>query len=632
MLFFNLMEYKLQKESMANPYGGSIHYKNREPLKWWNYEDLSTSSKVAGKAPISLDEDQNTTEDPIDQWVIWANRDNSLNRLLRDAGIYRRRYLRKIHKEYGMSLEQANRMMKTFVGYHPSYGGTICQIGPYVSEGGGHGAEHIRHEGKTKFAPFVLPRKRTTLDDIQNALAHNISDYTKSFGIEFKPEDFGLEVMSPASESTSSVIEEHIDDLREDNPALQDFGRRAPMIGVGSRINFNNRGWEKILTNLLGTWYQPILEAQARRENKTIEQVASETLADTNILKEVYDKVRKKWEEARDRGEATAIGMPEPPKFNDRKRGTFGAQIFSALKPNNRLLSDQQELKLEIINMMKEGLSDPQIMADRLNADPKRKAANSRRRYKGLELSIISTDEVNRHISTINHEMYEQNIDINQVYDDAIAFKEKMLSTAGYDDLKTAFDVASIHWSAGTADPITRTKMGTSNAIAFIPSDDFHNYTSDELKEMKEAEEDRKAIEKGEEPPVRTQRVVSPEQLQRDIGRRMPEPEKTPVENAPTPSVPAHDLGDFGDFSDLGDFKEEEKIITPTPRPKSKQVKEKIKKPKPVPVTTIDDEEYDVMGSTIKHLIKVAEELDSENKLEEAEEVHKVIRKYVEKL
>ena len=39
-----------------------------------------------------------------------------------------------------------------------------------------------------------------------------------------------------------------------------------------------------------------------------------------------------------------------------------------------------------------------------------------------------------------------------------------------------------------------------------------------------------------------------------------------------------------------------------------------------------------LMSSTIQSLIKVAAELDNDDKTKEAEEVHKIIRKYVERL
>ena len=80
----------------------------------------------------------------------------------------------------------------------------------------------------------------------------------------------------------------------------------------------------------------------------------------------------------------------------------------------------------------------------------------------------------------------------------------------------------------------------------------------------------------------------TPEQIQKDIGSQMPVPEKTP-KTTPTPEVPKE--------------------------PEHKEINLE-----------------ELMGSTINNLIKIAKELDVENKDDAAEEVHKVIRKYIERL
>lgn len=582
---------------------GYQHWRTRPQFQWWDYESLISSPKITGsrspsQPPSSMDDLEVKSADPIDQWVLWASTDKSLNRLLRDAGIYRSRYLRAINEEYGINTELAGKMMKTFVGYHPSYGGYITQIGPYVSSGGGHGISHVKESGKTKFASFVLPRKRATADDIRRALAKNIEEYNKAFGITFAPEDFGLKIMGPAKEeydpsrqrAERRVVEEFVPTLDETNPETQNFIARSPMVSEGSQIDFNANGWEKILTEMMGPWYSRVLRDKARAENKTVAQVGEEALRDMSVLKDMYDKTLQKWEEAKISGEAAALGIPPPPKFKSTNRGRFGAQGFSPLTTND-LMSKQMALKIEILEFLKDGLTDPTEIADRLNADPARKAANYRLKYKGKDPIIISPEEVQRHILQVNHEAQRNGKNISNMLDDAITTSNEMLEATGYSDLKTAMEMASIHFSTETTDVISGTRMGPSNAVAFIPSDDLENFTSEELRKAKES------MLRGE--PVSSMplspesKTVSPEQIKEDVGDLLPSEKATQEE------------------------KEEVK-----PKPKSK----------PVPQRDMAKELEYLMGSTIKNLIKVAEELDLENKDDEAEEVHKVIRKYVEKL
>lgn len=90
--------------------GGTTHYINREQYRWWEFEDLLSS--------------------PDDDWSSWSTADKSLPKLLIDASSIRQNYFRKIKSVYGIDSSEAKKILKTYIGYHPSYGGYICQIAP----------------------------------------------------------------------------------------------------------------------------------------------------------------------------------------------------------------------------------------------------------------------------------------------------------------------------------------------------------------------------------------------------------------------------------------------------------------------------------------------------------------------
>jgi hypothetical protein len=363
------------------------------------------------------------------------------------------------------------------------------------------------------------------------------------------------------------------------------------MVERGSTIEINNNGILKILTNLVGPWYAESLKEKMRQEGKSEQQINNEMLSNTGLLKEVYDKSYQKWEEARQRGEAAALGMTPPPKFTDTSlRSRPGAQWFSALKPNDEM-KEQMALKIQIGEILKRGTTDPSAIAKILNDDPIRIKINYRRKYKKPPKPpiIITPEEVERHISKINEQMQEKQQDISQAISEMVATSASMESAMGYDDLKTAFEMAAMYFSSEPMDVATKTRLGPSNAVAFNPPENFENYTSEDLRKWRM---EKAARDQGTTPP--DAKGATPEDIARDIGKNMPKPEKTK-----------------------------------TQEPNALEAPLEIQSPN---ISNIDQDLQDLLGKTIKNLIKVAEELDVSNKEVEAEEVHKVIRKYIERL
>lgn len=577
MGIFNLKEYDVNyAESYVKKYVeamGYTHQHNRDQYRWWDYEELKSS--------------------PSEDWNNWVNSDPSLADVLRDASSYRGKALQKINETYGLNISEASQLVKTYIGYHPAYGGYICQIGPYISKGFWHGSDHIVEQAVDKFAYFVIRKRKSTPQEIARSVAQNIASYQTTFGVNFAPSDFSLIVKAPTGEfnpekkrQQNKEIRDHIESLDPEDPTAKSFFERAPITGEGTHFSLNGRGYEKLLGQLLGQWYQEAVREIASESGKNPRQVMTEIVSDMSLLKDVYNKTYKKWEEARDNGEAAAIGMPPPPKFADKSLNPFsGAQGFTGV-PSNELMANQMGLRVEILRLLQGGLTDPIAIAERLNADPQRQALNTRRTRKNQEAITITPEEVNNQIDKINQQRQGGNKDIPQVLSETTSAVDSMREGQGYNDLKTAFEMAAIYFSSQPVDVSTRTMLGSPNAITFNPPENFVNYTSQDLMRLKQENAARKG---GQEFKPET---ATPEQIKKDIGEAMPEQGKTLVN-------------------------EPEKTITPEP----------IVEPEQKLYHGENLEE--LLGKTIKNLIKIAAELDADNKDAEAEEVHKVIRKYV---
>jgi len=576
--FFNLTEYGLKNaEDYVKKYVeamGYTHQRNRDQYRWWDYEELRSS--------------------PPEDWSNWISTDPSLGDVLRDASSYRGKALQKIHETYGMNVSEASKLVKTYIGYHPSYGGYICQIGPYISKGFWHGTDHIVEQAVDKFAYFVIRKRKSTPSEIARSVAQNITSYQTAFGVNFSPADFSLVVKAPSGEfdaekkrQQNKEIRDHVESLDPEDPRTQAFFERAPITGEGTHFALNSRGYEKLLREMLGPWYQQALREKAAETNKTQRQVISDLFSDLSLLKDVYDKTYKKWEEARDNGDAAALGMPPPPQFADKSLRPFsGAQGFTGV-PSNELMANQMGLRIEILRLLQGGLEDPVAISERLNSDPQRRAVNVRRTRKNQPPITITPEEVGRQIDNINSQRQEGNKDIAQVLNDTNSTVDSMREGQGYNDLKSAFEMAAVYFSSQPTDVNTQTMLGSPNAIIFNPPENFENYTSQDLMRWKA---EKQAADRGQELKPE---ITSPEQIQKDIGSQMPAAKKTPAKKPIETAEP-----------------------TPEPQPQPEHAEVNLE---------------ELMGKTIKNLIKIAAELDADNKDEDAEEVHKVIRKYVEK-
>ena len=637
--FRDIVDHFVIKYSM-----GYTRQKNREQYVWWDYEELSS-----GRSPN------------LEEWNISFAAEPSLMGILNEAETRRRKAIHEDAKQqYGLPPDLAAKMIKTYIGYSPAYGGYICQLGPYLSE-------RPIHEAIGKFSFYVFRKRNATPESINKAIAKKINKFTENYGtlVDFDPSDFSYDLKMQNQDDPESMRQKrpplrHFDSLDPNNPNVKEFFENPPIEGTASKLYLNAKGRIKILRAYLGPWYEKTLNEMMQLQNKTEDEIVSEIMKNPKVLKTVYARARLLWDMARAAGDPAALAIGNPPDYKDSSlSGTSGAQIPTGPgKPKIELITDEQgnvigqkvlkpasrttllissyKQKKEILEALADLRGNPvqpgvpggaavdeaQAIADRLNQSPNRIEENRKveairrrlikkieklnvRQAAGEDVSgqiIVLTEQLRKQRDTLwtkeDVESWLNEMETEHLQDPTAAvasIAETMTGlddSSGYDDLLTAFSMAKMYFSAHSVDGETGAKIGASNSIIFNPPENFNNYTSKDLQPFLDAKA------QNEPPPVATK-----EEIQTDIGDIESEPEKLQPEEVP---------GTEGEVVPGAPVK--------TPEELEQEKEQKLK------------ELEDLLGHTLNNLIKIAEDLDKDGKFDAAEEVHKVIRKYEEKI
>lgn len=573
MKVFNLAQY-LVREAM-----GYTRQENRDPYEWWDYEQL-----VGGGN---------------EQWNHWVSVDGSLSDVLDDCADFRHKTFRTLRAMYGMTDDQLKNIWKTYVGYHPAYGAYICSIGPYI------GTKFVG-EAQDKFAYFIIRKRKSSQDEVAESVAKNIESYMEMYNVQLEPGDIQLVVKAPTTDfdpnkkkQKNKEVREIVTSMDPNDPVTQDFFQRAPIVSEGSHFGLNARGLEKVIRRMWGPLYERSLAEKARAEGISIEVARSRQLQDLGFLKSVYEGVQRAYQQAATSGAAALQGMSPPPRFLDLSLPSKSGSVQFRTLPTNKLQARQLVLKQEILQLMSQGLNTPEEIRNRLNMEESR-VRKSR---------LISLEDVQDRVGEIRQQIAQRKAANPQV-EDAALHQQMIGETAsqsvaleserGFNDLKTAFDMAKLYFTNLPVDPKSKSKdmaaLKYAPTMAFDPPENFQNVTTEELRDIRLEYEARRRGQ-GQAPGAE----ISDAELEKQIGpREQEEPVKEEVaEEKPTTTVP----------ETLENPEETESA--PISRPRSHKK---------------------LFASTLGSLMKIAEELDKEGKCSEAEEIHKVIRKYEEEI
>jgi hypothetical protein len=576
---FNLLQFRLneflRKEAFSQP------QRLRENYEWWDYEEVSAS-------------------DP--SWSEWASVDPSLNEALSVATQQRQKHIQKLERIYGLGPGEVNKIYKTYLGYHPRYGAYVCWIGPYLiddkytSQFAKEDTVDTFRRSVDTFGFFIRKKRKTTQEEMLNSVLMQAKKYMEKYNVEIDASDLQLIVKTPAGQYDPSRrgqpqnVVEVITRLDAGNPEADDLYARAPIVGDNSEIKLNAKGLEKIISGQWGRLYQNVIREESASRNMTPEQVRRLEISDLGFLQSVYEKIRTKYNDAVQSGDAVIEGMSPPPSFNSISySASSGQQVPTTLGKMPQEITKQLRVRKELLTLLNQGLSTPEEIAGRLNQNVQRGEDR------------IPVEEVQERLDAINRLTEENNVGYEQLINDTNAQIEGFEEKYGFKDLKTAFEMARLYFTQLPVDKSWGAKhslpLKYAPKMVFDPPENFENVTSQDLAEMREK---TTAVRSGEEISGEDAGEATETEIEKDIGKAKKKDKsknKDKVqEDVPPMTVPT----------------EEEPKLPAEP--------EELELPK------------GLLSKTIQNLIKISAELDAQHKKDAAEEIHKVIRKYQERI
>jgi len=618
-MIFNLAEYLgLTKEAM-----GAAAFKNRDPLDFWSLEKLEKA-------------EENPQDPSIQRWNEWIQSVPTLANIVPNAQIWRSKYLKKMQDDYGVPYDVGNKILKLFVGYEPKSGGYITFVGPYFSKGYRWGQEHVREGAIGKFTFSTLAYAPNNMREAIAALDKKVSLINNEYeatsqgeptGLAFDASDFTLVDRDPPRKNDSGKLVkgnitlqiDNLQDLREllPNPnndpeiAQQNeeirqhnnqvdpnweafFGENR--VTTNAEYRLNKEGYDKLMTGLMGPFYEEELDSRIQQKinnGATPEDARAQTVieygADDVGLSNMYKSVRKRWKDAykdptnpmhNEVISKIGLGYPEPPTFASTGLTKSSGQQWPREVKTTSGIEEVIDFRLKILDLVKNGISDVDEIDQVINAGRADK-------YKIPTSRIASELDKIAEIRVIVQEeglqgTYEEIGQKLKEYKDG-------LTSHGFPDFRTAFEMMSAHF----------------NSPAMLKLEDKNNLQVKDISEISRVHGDGEDAEE-----------VTDEELDIQLGEGGNQPQPPQIQE---------------------EMPQQERVEVQPPQPQLQpQTRQRTRPQQPVVEDEEDDREVesllDLIGNTLRGLIKVAKELDSEGKGEAAEEVHKVIRKYQKRI
>ncbi len=495
MKSFNLLQF--YKKAM-----GTMRQENRPVYSWFDVTDTSVESNP--------------------QWQNLVQAVPSLMSILREARSMHQSKGRDIRNQYGLSQQQVQKCLKTYVGYDVNFGGYILLVGPYLGQ---YFANSI-----DKFAFYVLRKGYVSENELLTALDKKMKNYTDAFGITLTPEDFNFVAKQRSLDQDDSLqrsrnVEPVEFNMGGDDPRYNRFFSQNRMLGSGSLFQLSNSGVVKLIKNNWGPLFDRAIDEISVTRGLTPEQAESVLVQDTDFVERVYDTIRNKYKEAVASGEASIAGMTEPPVLSKLKMaGKAGAQRTTTIIDKQKPLLKKLQLNDQILSIMMTGERDPQTIMNQINAQ--------RKVNKQVPITVIQAimqDYLDR--------ASDDNMSLDQVYAE---FRENITNleqqSGGLTDLRTAFDAVKAH-------------LGHE---VFTVDDNFPNVTEEDLREIRLAYEEAKRNGEHWNPDTPQIEETSEEEdvereLEMEVGRV---PVEEPLEIIPE-DVEEEELAEKTDQEDL---------------------------------------------------------------------------------
>ena len=504
MMVYNSLYNFFQKEAMGATHMHGIDESGRDPSKLFDFELV--------KQYLSLDPDVRSDESRYEE--LFGNHAPVMkewNKIFLDNPYFVTAYreakhrifknLQYLYYTYGIPKTEGQKFMKTYVAYNPMHGFHVAYASPYISTGERYGKDRVVTPQINKFTMSYRHFDSANEENILSSLAGQINSYASQFGVNFEPEDFGLEIKSHLEEIDESAGKQKKDsmvcqNLDPNSKEGRNLYNEKPLLGVGSSFFVNKNGLKKIVESFAQkspAWKQVldgILSEEATNNKTSINNINKLMEIDGEFLKKIYEKLKYKYDQIPE-AQASMMGLVPPPKWKLDRKTTgqqSGAKFFG---PKNQY--SETKFDLEIINLLKAGIEQE---ANEENVPVSKKIKETmdkdkvRRRFKFQ----VPLEEVERSLSNVKDSAIVRNEDgttstksYEELYNEYHNKKEDMRKAIeflrpkpgqppnfeiltgnsanyiGYDTLEDSIKSVIEHFSGQQYDPATKKLLGVAH-------------------------------------------------------------------------------------------------------------------------------------------------------------------------
>lgn len=635
---------------------GATNFSTRRPLTHWNLEDvLKYHSIEESQIPVDKrasirDWKTKVLEKPMLMdalKVAMSRRENDVRKLKEQW--YGERYLTLTPAQNEIATRNVEDTTITWLGYDDEYGAYSAQAGAYVPQESGTVVESAMNSFSF-FHQKIQLGTRESLDKsiatLFNSLNAGLSEEEK---VQFDMSDVQAIVKTPPStyqpegdaREDADIPETYVRSLAEDSEDGANFWNNPPVMGDNSKIGLNGAGYSKLMSSpKYNAGYVGVLQNVLRTPSAaafTSINDLENAIQHGNILDtdgNIRDAFNKAVQKINARPGQVKSKLPEYEAENlSRKTGKLKR---SGVEEINPIMNSHFKLQREIIAAMGEAGVDldaneqinlddgtkARILEILNNAEfqitrPSGRVSTVSRAKKPLpmeeleaRISEISNDQVinDNQFEMVGAQGFRSVSDVGNYMNNKVANLKH-----GQYTLEEAVKFGAILFSGKESmksDPITKAPALSGQSFSpmwqGVPSDKINANKSD----LKNTRSSQLASTYAEE-------KARKEQAEAESAAASESADPVAVVDEAQEAAEAQQVVDEG----VGEGTEE--LLGRVP-----QVKEPLGGGMEEIYDELDEEEGTLANRTVKNLIKIARELDRDNKYFAAEEVHRVIRSY----
>jgi hypothetical protein len=545
----------------------------------------------------------------------------------------------------------------------------------------------VRSDMLNKFGYFMRRFRRFDKDEIMAARQKLIDQAASTFGAVLDPsqdlmfvhstfpqEEVGKAIKTGESDDEESGTrvswqKEYIK-MVEGDPSFDAFLAKKPVLSENSEATYTSSGKAKIWAAAAekGGWkdiFEAMLQSMATKQNIPVEQARNELLSNEKFLAAFTRSLKAMVAEMKKNGDPRAdfVNIPDFAKqLKPVRKGSLRTEVFRVKTPQKNLA----ELKMDIISaIVATGSEDLQAICDYLNAQRKQLKTKAQGVFTPeliqpwLE-AFRAQGQVIKKGKLVSQKGWPEILeDAKKEVDDAK--KNEDLRDVGFIDMGSAYRLASTYFMESALefiDPKSHAKINLPDPPNMFERGDEVQVTSSKLTKFRMTarkkgteEEIKKALKAEVLKEIGDANAGAAQAPKEDVPMQEPqdfEVTDMPVEPGATEAPPEEPAAtppqDFS-ITEVPGAKpiDQEKVSPPTPAepvaptaPASTVPSATTEAPAPTPPTPKKKKAklplQNLFGGTLQSLIVMARDLDAQGKENAAEEIHKIIRKYQDRI